>query len=59
MQDNNSVSGSAYKDLSEWKYLTERQKWVAKWIKDYYILVIITIIKCDVSKKKWVLLRGS
>ena len=26
IQDNNSVSGSANKNLSEWKYLTERQK---------------------------------
>ena len=26
IQDNNSVSGSAYKNLNEWKYLAERQK---------------------------------
>ena len=26
IQDNNSVSGSAYKNLNEWKHLAERQK---------------------------------
>ena len=26
IQDNDSVSGSAYKNLIEWKYLAERQK---------------------------------
>ena len=26
IQDNKNVSGSAYKNLSEWKYLAERQR---------------------------------
>ena len=30
----------------------ERQKWVAPKIKDYYLSVLITIMKCVVIKRK-------
>ena len=58
IHDNNIVSGSAYKNSSEWKYLAKRQKQVVLWIKDYYLLVIIAIMKCVAWNENWVLLRG-
>ena len=52
IQDNNSESGSAYKNLRKLKYLAERQMQVVPLIKDHYLSVIIPIMKCDVSKEK-------
>ena len=53
IQDNNSISSSALKNVNSWMKLikAERQRWVAPLIKDYYSLVIITIMKCVFQKK--------
>ena len=47
---NNSMSGSPFKKVNESK--VERQKLVAPLKKDYYLSVIIMIMKCVVSKEK-------